>query len=139
MSIEAKMPMMATESDTGKFIKAILLNPTATLGQRIYGAQDYYSTKQLMEIFARVFPHDGKGAKAVTVPDDQYKKGLESMGMPPFIQEELVQNFRLNDLEAGGPGYYSQESLTQSQSILDEKLTTWEEYLRGNSKLKDLK
>lgn len=139
VATDTKFPMMATEYDTGKFVKAILLNREKTLGKRIFGAEKYYSVSELMDIFSRVKPVDGKGARAVTISDEAYKERLAAAGMPPFIQEELLQNWRLNDTTAGGPGYYSGLGLEESHSILDEKLTGWEEYLQKTPKLKDLK
>ncbi|SPO07070.1 related to nitrogen metabolic regulation protein nmr [Cephalotrichum gorgonifer] len=149
---DTKMPMLATEFDTGKFVKAILLNREKTLGKRIFGAEGYYSVSELMDIFAQVKPVDGKGARAVTISDEAYKAELAAAGMPPFgpkdptagsmplyVQEELVQNWKLNDPSAGGPGYYGGLGLEESQSILDEKLVTWKEYLERSPELKDLK
>lgn len=139
IATDTTMAMLATEFDTGKFIKSILLQSEKTIGKRIFGAEKYYSVNELMEIFAKVKPVDGKGAKAITVSDEDYKAGLASMGMPPFVQEELVQNYRLNDTKAGGPGYYNGEDLMESQNILDEQLVSWEDYLRQSLQLKDLK
>ncbi|KAH8599082.1 hypothetical protein B0O99DRAFT_659493 [Bisporella sp. PMI_857] len=139
IATETKLAVLATEYDTGKFIKSILLNREKTLGKRIFGAQKYYSVSELMEIFAEVKPIDGKGARAFVAADETYKTGLAAIGMPPFIQEELVQNWRLNDTTAGGPGYYGGLELTESQRILDEELMGWREYLQLAPKLKDLK
>lgn len=92
VATDTKIPLLDTEHDIGKFVKAILLNREKFLGKRILGAENYYSISEIMEIFSQVKPVDGKGARAITVPDEVYKAGLSAAGMPPFIQEELVQN-----------------------------------------------
>lgn len=132
---DTKLAMIATEYDVGKFIKGILLNREKTLGKEIYGAEKYYTLSDIIKIFSEVKPIDGKGARYVQIPGDKYKEVLAGYGMPPFIQEELLQNWQLNV----SPGYFLGESLDESQSILDEKLTSFAEYLELNDKIADLK
>lgn len=129
------MPLYDHIEDTGKFVKAILMKPKQTLGKQIYGAQDYYSMERLAKEFEQVKPVDGKGAMAIEVPHDVYKGFLSKAGMPPFVQEELLQNFLLNV----DPGYYGGASLEESQAILDEPLTTWKQHLEKSEVIKDLK
>lgn len=139
VATDTKIPLLATEYDTGKFVKAILLNRDETLGKRILGAEKYYSVSELMETFAQVKPVDGRGARAVAVTEKGYKDRLARAGIPHFIREELVQGWKLNDTAAGGPGYYGGSGLEESQGILDERLMSWKEYLQKTPKLKDLK
>ncbi|KAI9732975.1 MAG: hypothetical protein M1818_007408 [Claussenomyces sp. TS43310] len=129
------MPLLDTEEDTGKFVKAILLKPKQTLGKEIYGATDYYSVNDMINTFKEVKPVDAKGATATEIPHQTYKDILASKGMPAFVQEELLENFLLN----AEPGYYGGQSLKESHAILDEPLTTLKEYLAKNKTFADLK
>lgn len=118
------IPLFDTVDDTGKFVKGILLNREATLGKRILGATEYLTVQQVVDEFKKAFPEDGKDAQAVELTHEQFKGALASQGMPEFVQEELLQNFRLlNEF-----GYYGGEGLEESHSILVDKLTSWREY-----------
>ncbi|ORY30795.1 hscarg protein [Naematelia encephala] len=133
---ESKFPLIDIVNDTGKFIKAILLDREGTLGKHILGASGYYSPQQIIDGFAKVFPKDGEGIKFVTVPDDAYKNALLSNGMPDRVAEEILQNMHLlND----DYGYYSKEPLEESIKIVKEPLVSWEEFLKNTPAFKDLK
>jgi uncharacterized protein YbjT (DUF2867 family) len=44
------MPLIDTETDTGKFVKAIFLNGPKVFGKQILGATDYYTPAQVSRI-----------------------------------------------------------------------------------------
>ena len=115
---DAQMPLIDIEKDTGKFVKAILMNREEALGKEYLGATDYYTPQQVVDEFTKQFPEDGKGASFFEVPDDMYKGILGSMGMPPKIQEELLQNMKLLGKEYG---YYAGADLKPSQKVSNGK------------------
>ena len=107
------LPLFATETDTGKFVKAILLKREKTLGKRIYGAAAYYTCDEVVTTFKEVFPEAGKGAKAIEIPHDAFKKGMAATGAPDFVQEEMLQNMRMMPEY----GYYGGAKLDESHSV----------------------
>lgn len=65
----------------------------------------------------------GKPAQAVHISDDEFKSFL-----PPAAAQELLENMKLLE----GPGYYAGESLEPSLALLEEKPTTWKEFVEKN-------
>lgn len=129
----ATVPLLDT-ADTGKFIKAIVLNRDKLLGKQVHGATAYYSVRELLDDFKATFPEAGKKATYFQMPNDMYLGALTGVGMPDFAAEELLENMLLIDKY----GYYGGASLDESHAILEDKLTTWAEFLKTSPKLKDL-
>ncbi|KAF4633951.1 hypothetical protein G7Y89_g4160 [Cudoniella acicularis] len=119
------IPLIDIESDTGKFVKGILLNREKVLGQRIYGATAYVTPTEIINEFKASKPQDSTGAVAVEIPGDVFKGFLAKTGAPPHIQEEMLQNMQLIPQF----GYYGGASFDESHSILVDPLTTWKEYI----------
>lgn len=107
------MPLIDTETDTGKFVKGILLNREKVLGKRILGAADYYTPTQIVDTFKASKPADSKDAVAVEIQGEVFKGFLAKTGAPPAIQEEMLQNMQLMPQF----GYYGGESLAESHSV----------------------
>ncbi len=119
-------------ADTGKFVKAAVLNREKTLGKRLLGATEYATFGSLIDGFKKVFPEAGKTAKYVQITPEQYKEVLvKYAGMPDFVAQEMVENFLLFDQF----GYFFGESLDETHALLEDKLTTWEDHLRASAKL----
>ena len=109
----APAPLLATNQDSGKFVKAILLNREALLGKNVLGATDYYTLDEIVAVFKATHPGSVKAAKFTQVSSEVYKEGLAQAGMPEFAQEELSQNMQL----LGDVGYYGGASLEESHSV----------------------
>jgi len=109
------IPLFDTEADTGKFVKAILLNREKVLGACVYGATDYYTPEQIIADFQAVKPEAGKGGAARQVPEEMFKKILAGKGMPEPIQDEVLENM----LVMPQFGYYGGADLKESQSVSD--------------------
>jgi len=118
VSKEAKIPLFDPAADMGKFVKPALKRPEAMNGKQILAAADYYSVSRIISEFEEV---TGKKLNFQQVSPDQYKSFL-----PDFMAEEMLENHLL--LEK--PGYYNGMSLQQSLDVLDEKPTTWKEFLK---------
>ncbi|KAK5993037.1 NmrA-like family domain-containing protein 1 [Cladobotryum mycophilum] len=116
---KAKSPLFDV-TDTGKFVKAALKNFPAYTNKHILGATDYYSLEKLISEFSEVI---GKPAKAVQIPDETWKSFLS-----PSIAQEMMENFKLLE----DPGYYGGEDLAESLALLEEKPTTWKEFVEQN-------
>ncbi|KAH8205013.1 hypothetical protein TruAng_000896 [Truncatella angustata] len=131
---ESIFPVYDT-SDTGKYVKAAVLNESAVLGKRILGATAYLTGHEIVEGFARVFPDSGKTARYYEVPAEQFRAYMKSQGSPDFVIEEMHQNFRLlNEF-----GYYGGDSLDWTHSLVEDHLTTWEEFAKNAPGFKDAK
>ncbi|RFU25388.1 hypothetical protein B7463_g10956, partial [Scytalidium lignicola] len=129
------IPLLDTASDTGKFIKGILLNRDRVLGKRIPGATAYYTVEQIVSEFRELFPEAGKGAMAMQIPESVYIGNMVKAGRSPESAEEMSQNMRL----VGEFGYFGGMDLKESHSLVDEKLTTWKEFMGESKALKDLR
>ncbi|KAL6876941.1 NmrA domain-containing protein [Trichoderma novae-zelandiae] len=114
---KAEAPLFAAAEDMGKFVKAAIKNFPAQTGNRILAATDYYTINRLISEFSEVM---GKPAHAVQIPDDKFKSFLS-----PVAAQELLENMKLLE----DPGYYAGESLGASLALLEEKPTTWKEFV----------
>ncbi|KAE8391275.1 hypothetical protein BDV23DRAFT_193322 [Aspergillus alliaceus] len=132
---DAPVPLFAAEFDTGKFVKAIFLKRDTTLGKRIYGATKYSTPAEMVSTFQKVFPEAGKDARFNQLSHEAFKGIMASTGAPEIIQEEMLQNMRLMPEF----GYYGGDALEPSISILNEPLTTWEEYIKQATAFTSLK
>jgi hypothetical protein len=107
-------PLVDIEADTGKFVKAALLNRDATLGKKLLGAQKYYTPEEIAKVFEETFPRHGKGITFQQTPDSVFLQVMKSSGMPDFGAEEMLENMKLLNKEYG---YYNKESLDETHSV----------------------
>ncbi|KAK9364509.1 NmrA-like family-domain-containing protein [Lipomyces kononenkoae] len=121
----ASLPLFDT-ADTGKFVKPIVLRRDELLGKRILGATAYLTGKEIVEAFKKAFPEAGKTASYFNMPQDMYLEALKSAGLPEFAAKELLENMLLLDQF----GYYGGAKLDETHAILEDKLTTWDEYIK---------
>ncbi|KAG4438489.1 hypothetical protein IFR05_006012 [Cadophora sp. M221] len=129
------VPLLATLEDTGKFVKGILNHRSETLGKNILAATKYYTFDEVVEVFKTVYPEAGKTAGYYEAPHEVYLGWLKGAGLPDFAAQELLENMRL--LNEGG--YFAGQSLEWSSSLVDEPLTTWEEFIKKSKVFADLK
>ncbi|KAI4135266.1 MAG: hypothetical protein LQ347_000814 [Umbilicaria vellea] len=128
------MPLFATGYDTGKFVKAILLNREKCLGKHVLGATDYYTPEQIVEQFKEVKPNAGRGATYAELPPEVFKGFLGKTGMAEPVQEEMLQNMQLMPQF----GYYFGASLKETHDLVGGGLTTWKEFAAKSPAWKDL-
>lgn len=123
----APFPLFDTE-DTGKWVKAIALGRDSLLGRQVYAATSYATPADIVSQFRAAFPAAGGTARFVQTSHEQFLAALAGMGMPDFAALEMLENMRLMD----EGGYFGGASLEESQAILGEedRLTTWEEYMK---------
>ncbi|OJZ79543.1 hypothetical protein ASPFODRAFT_213248 [Aspergillus luchuensis CBS 106.47] len=117
----ARLPLFDAAGDTGLFVKAIIKNRGSLIGERVYGATDYYSPTQMVQEFSKV---TGKVANFLTVPAETFKSFL-----PPPISEEIYENMEL----LADPGYYAGASLEGSLALLDQPPTSWKAFVEQNA------
>ncbi|KAK0671279.1 NmrA-like family-domain-containing protein [Cercophora samala] len=131
VSDQAVQPVFDAAADTGKFIKAAVLNRDKVLGKRLLGATDYLTHAQIVEGFKRVFPEAGKTAIYKQLPDKTFLEfWTKDQGVPDYVAQEVLENMYLFEQL----GYYGGESLDETHALLEDKLTTWEEHAAKTSK-----
>jgi len=86
-------------------------------GHHILAATAYYTATQILSELQEVA---GVKARYAQITADQYKSYLPG----PVAQEFLENHLLIED-----PGYYAGAVLEPSLELLDEKPTTWKEYL----------
>ncbi|KAF2140456.1 uncharacterized protein K452DRAFT_252099 [Aplosporella prunicola CBS 121167] len=118
VSEDARFPLVDIAEDTGKFVKAIIKNRDKLLNAHVLGAAAYYTPPQILSDFEKATGHK---ARYVRVSSEKYKGFL-----PKNIAEEMLENHLFID----DPGYFNGESLQPSLDLLEEKPTTWTEYIK---------
>ncbi|KFY19827.1 hypothetical protein V493_07819 [Pseudogymnoascus sp. VKM F-4281 (FW-2241)] len=131
MSTTAPMPLFDPAADTGKFVKRIFLASEKAFGKTYDAAVAYVTPAEIAAEWGAV---TGAKAEAVVVDPKAWKAELTGYGMSEVAAEELYQTTRLMDEF----GYYGGAPLEESQEILDEKLTTWKEYVAKQDQWKNL-
>ncbi|KAI1081930.1 putative NmrA-like family domain-containing protein 1 [Whalleya microplaca] len=121
--------------DTGKYIKAIVLNREELLGKRLLGASAYLSGQEVVDVFKKVYPEAGQTARYFQLTEEMFRGYLGSQGLPDFAVDELYENMRL--LEEFG--YYGGEPLDETHRLVEDHLTTWEEFTKGAAGFAGLK
>lgn len=101
----------------GKFVKAIIKNSDKLNSKQVLAATAYYTPKEILSTVSEV---TGKGTHFASVTPEQYKSFL-----PEAIAEEMLENH----LFVEKPGYYNGAELDESLSILEDKPTTWKEFV----------
>jgi uncharacterized protein YbjT (DUF2867 family) len=128
----AQIPLYDTR-DTGKYIKAIVLNRDQLLGKRLLGATNYTTAQEVVDTFKTVYPEAGQSARYFQLSEQQFFDAQK--GTPEFIVRELYENMRL--LEEFG--YYGGESLDETHKFVEDPLTTWEEHIKTAKAFAELK
>lgn len=118
-------PMYYT-GDTGKYIKAAVLNESKVLGKYLLAASAYMTGQEIVDGFKNVYPKSGATAAYYEVPEEQFRAYMKSQNSPDFVIEEMHQNMRLlNEF-----GYWGGDSLDWTLGLVDDHLTTWEEFAK---------
>ncbi|KAF1816884.1 NmrA-like family domain-containing protein [Eremomyces bilateralis CBS 781.70] len=118
VSKEAKFPLFDAAEDMGKFVKPALKKPEKFNGKRILAATDYYPVARILAEFEEV---TGKKINFNQISADQYKSFL-----PDYMAQEMLENHLLIE----EPGYYNGTSLQESLDALEDKPTTWKEFVK---------
>lgn len=103
---------------TGESVKAAIKNAAALNGKWILAATDYYTPGRIVAEFEEV---TGKKATYMHVSAEQYKS---------FLPAEMAEEYLENHLFVEDPGYYNGASLKESVDLVEEKPTTWKEFIK---------
>ncbi|KAH8601981.1 hypothetical protein B0O99DRAFT_714091 [Bisporella sp. PMI_857] len=132
---DTRLPLFAAELDTGKFVKAILLNRDELLGERIYAATAYVTPLEIIESFKESFPEVGQGTRFEQMKTGEWETMLRGFGMASVAVEDLSEMMQL----FAQFGYFGGEELEESLAILSEPLTSWKQYIERSEAFKGLK
>ncbi|KAL5113182.1 hypothetical protein ACEQ8H_008952 [Pleosporales sp. CAS-2024a] len=121
---DTKMPLIDIQSDTGKFVKAIIKNRASLLGARIFGAQAFYTPTEILDLITQV---TGKKTQYYHIDEATYKS---------YLPESVAQEFLENHLFMQDPGYYGGEGLDKSHETLQDKLVSYKEYIEATGAFK---
>lgn len=119
-------PLIDIDSDTGKFIGAILADPKKFEGKVIAAAERMYTFSEIVQIMSKV---TGKTVKFQEVPADVFKGFL-----PPAVQTSVLEML-LHLSEFGYYGPKTRQMVEESSKLHRGKLTTLEEFVSKNLKL----
>lgn len=107
-------PLIDAAADTGKFVKAILLNREKTLGRYVLGAVGCYTLGETMTEIGEVLEERISEAKYVKLSEQEHKANMAKLGMDADLQEGSVQTFK----SAEENGYFGAEGeLLWSHSV----------------------
>ncbi|KAL2755048.1 hypothetical protein ACRALDRAFT_1077177 [Sodiomyces alcalophilus JCM 7366] len=126
------LPLIDTVADTGKFIKGMVLHRDAVLGKQILGLTAYVTPDEIMASLRKLFPEAGANAAFQEVSLEVIEAAVPG---PEHIKVDIVENFQF----MANYGYFGGAGLEESHAIVEDKLTTWEEYAKRASYFADLK
>lgn len=110
------IPLFDADDDTGKFVKGILTHREKLLGKRVLAATDYYTCKEIVDLFREVKKEGGKGSHFVQISEQAFKDSMGAMhggGFPDRAKHEMYENMAfLTDF-----GYYGKAGLEESHAV----------------------
>lgn len=92
------------------------------------GVTAYMTGREIVDGFKRVFPESGKTARYYQLSEDQFRGAMKAQNSPVYVVDEMHQNMRLLDEF----GYYGGESLDWTHQLMEDRLTTWEEFAKAD-------
>ena len=88
---DAKWPLISVVEDTGKYVKAILLNREKLLGKQICAAEKDYTVEESVALLRE---KAGVDVAYEQVSEEDYRKALEKKGLPEFFRDDLCENMK---------------------------------------------
>jgi len=143
-----KVPYISIASDAGKYIKAILLNRSATLGKQVLAAEGEYTGVETAQIMRE---KTGLDIEFEQASEEDYRAVLGSIGFPDWLQDDMCQTFQYFSefgyfggqdfikVQEVRPFSESYSTCTYEVQILTEPLETFEEWVANSVELAALK
>jgi hypothetical protein len=117
---ESKLPLIDI-NDTGKYLAPALRDPVKYNGCRLTAATAFYTAKEQVDTWSAV------SGKEIIIPKEE---DIPLLTSDP-IQQKLARPGNLI-VEWGYYGPTGEKDLSWMHNQLDEKLTTWKEFLESN-------
>ncbi|KAJ5215390.1 uncharacterized protein N7498_001797 [Penicillium cinerascens] len=124
ISPDARMPLIETVKDGGKYVGAILANPDKYAGNNFFAATELHSYREAAEIITRV---TGKKTVYVQMSLEQWVSYL-----PPGYDKAMTEMMRWIE----SPGYFgprTKEDVEWTVQQVKEKLTTFGEFVKAHA------
>ena len=86
-----KFPLISVNKDTGKYVKAILLNKEKLLGKQVYAGEKEYEIGEIIEIMKS---ERGLDVVFEQCSDEQFRGALAAAGLPEFMQQDMSDNMK---------------------------------------------
>lgn len=125
-------PLIDVQTDTGKYVKSILLDRSSMLGRTILGGQREYTIQESADILTRV---GGLDVKAEQVSLEEYRGILGAVGFPEWLKDDMTSN--MDFIEKWG--FFGEEKVERDHEILTEPLVTFEEWVASSKAVAALK
>ncbi|CAI6259146.1 unnamed protein product [Periconia digitata] len=125
VSPNIQWPLVNAVSDTGKFVGAILAEPTKFEGKTLCGATKMYSLSEMLSIMSKA---TGKDISHKRISPEEFRK---RMNLPDAMVDMFMEMLGFLD----EPGYFGPEGeklVTWAANNARGKLTTFEEYLEAH-------
>lgn len=123
VSPQTQLPLIDIVADTGKYVSAILSNPSAYVGQTLAASQRLYTLEEIVNTISKV---QGKTVKYNQLPQEVFAKFL-----PPGAGDAIIQMMQyFQDF-----GYWGQNTkldIEAGAKHVNGSLTTFEEYLSAH-------
>ncbi|KAH9215858.1 hypothetical protein DL95DRAFT_363952 [Leptodontidium sp. 2 PMI_412] len=117
-----KFPLISVRTDTGKYVKSIILNRETMLGKVIMAGERDYTTQEAADILVKVGEVD---VVAEQCSYEEYKGMLVAFGLPEFTADDMTENMKFIEEF----GFFGGERVEDDHSILSESLETFEQWV----------
>jgi NmrA-like family len=88
---DLKLPMISVNTDTGKYVKAILLNREKVLGKQISAAGGHYSPEDIVRVLKEV---GGLDVTVERITEAEQRQHMAALGAPEFFIDDIVDNVK---------------------------------------------
>ncbi|PWY82132.1 nmrA family transcriptional regulator [Aspergillus heteromorphus CBS 117.55] len=123
-TVNTNIPLIDPSADLGKFVKGILLNPEASLGQQFNIGEKFYTVQEIIDAAKNL----GVEISFKTLDRDIYKAGLAEQALPEFFQEDMTQMVQF----LSEYGFFGGAGIEEAKKFLTGPLVTLEESLKSN-------
>ena len=108
--VTTKLPIFCVNEDTGKYVKAILLNREKVLGKQVYIAENHYSFIDIVKALKEV---GGLDVVAEEIDDATYRKNLAAAGALDLFIEDMSDNMKFMQTY----GYFSEKQAEEGREV----------------------
>ncbi|KAE9364578.1 NAD(P)-binding protein [Stipitochalara longipes BDJ] len=127
-----KIPLISVASDTGKYVKAILLNREGVLGKQVSAGEKYYSPEEIVKVLREV---GGLDVVVEQIDEQEYRTQMAAMGAPEFYVDDMVDNIRFVETY----GFFSERAAEEGRELVGEHLESFEEWVTKSPQIAALK
>jgi hypothetical protein len=102
--------MISVNVDTGKYVKAILLNREKVLGKQIYAAERHYSPVEIVRVLKEA---GGLDVVVEQIDDAEYRRQMAAKGAPDFFIDDMSDNMKFMQTY----GFFSEKQSGEGREV----------------------